>query len=314
MKITWFLGFCVLIAGCTTAQPLVGSSSRNPSSLSSLELCQRLNSLEIHAHRGAWDRPENMMQAFLRAIDQGADYIEMDLQITKDDHIVVAHDAFMKKECRDAQGKEIHGQVFYRQMTLETVKTYDCGSVVTRGAPVPGEKIPTLIEVLNSLKLKTAKSGRPLKLNIEIKFNPTQPQYYPSREFYVGRILATITESGIEPSRVMIQSFDIDILRLVRAKRADLRMAPLFSDLANGVKIAQELKADLITPHFDKVDPTMLAAFHQKSITHPGGIKVVPWTVNDPDKAKQLIEWGVDGLITDNPEWFDFAKSFCVGK
>ncbi|KYG64001.1 hypothetical protein AZI86_14435 [Bdellovibrio bacteriovorus] len=311
MKSIWLAGLSLMVAGCVTSNSKVADLDRQPSSVESARLCQKLQTMEIHSHRGAWDRPENMMTAFLRGVEQGADFIEMDLQISKDDQVVVAHDAFMKKECRDSEGREIPGQIFYRKMTLEKIKTYNCGSFVTRGSPVPGEKISTLAEVLDVLKNKTTLRGKPLKLNIEIKYNPTQPEYYPDREFYVDRILSVIDRSGIDPARVMIQSFDIDTLRVVRSQRRDLRLSPLLSDARGGVKIAQELRAELVTPHFSQVTPQMLADFHASTSIHPLGIKVVPWTVNEPDKAKMLMEIGVDGVITDNPEWFQFAKSFC---
>lgn len=312
MRNIWLAGLSILVAGgCATSNSNMAGESRGLASYAPTPMCQKLHTMEIHSHRGAWDRPENMMTAFLRGADQGADFIEMDLQITKDNHIVVAHDAFMKKECRNSEGKEIPGQVFYRKMTLEKIKTYNCGSVVTRGTPVPGEKISTLAEVIDVLKNKDTTSGKPLKLNIEIKYNPAQSEYYPAREFYVSRILSVIEKSGIDPARVMIQSFDIETLRVVRGKRADLRLAPLLSDARGGVKIAQDLRAELVTPHFSQVTPQMLADFHAPTVIHPQGIKVVPWTVNEPDKAKMLMEMGVDGIITDNPEWFQFAKNFC---
>jgi glycerophosphoryl diester phosphodiesterase len=299
----------LLLAACAT--PSEVNSPRNPSSFSTQAKCADLKAIEIHAHRGAWDHPENMMTAFLRAVDQGADFVEMDLQISQDDQIVVAHDAYMKRECRDSKNNPVPEQTFYRKMTLEKIKTYDCGSVVPRGLPVPGEKISTLAEVLEGLRNKMTTRGVPIKFNIEIKYNPTQPEYYPAREFYVDRILEVIEKSGIEAARIMIQSFDVDTLKVVRLKRTDLRLSPLLSDAKGGVKIAQALKAELVTPHFSQVSPEMLAEFHAPTSTHPHGIKVVPWTVNDPENAGQLLQWGVDGLITDNPEWLSFAKGFC---
>lgn len=294
-----------LLTGCATSS--VQSPSTPPRAPTSTSLglqCSSLQRLEIHSHRGAWDRPENMMTAFLRGIDQGADYIEMDLQISADNEVIVAHDAFMKKECRDSKGAPI-GQLFYRKMTVPQIKSFDCGSQVPKGATVPGEKISTLAEVIAGLKDKRTPKNEPIKLNIEIKYNPTQPDFYPDRAFYVERILATIERSGIDPRQVMIQSFDFGILREVLKRRADLRLAPLLSDAKEGIAIANELRAELVTPHYGQVSPAMLKAFHDQ------GIKVVPWTVNDPENAEKLIRWGVDGIITDNPEWFQFAEKFC---
>lgn len=309
MKRILFAGICFISWGCATRP----SPERTPSSSTSLapaEMCRTLTKLEIHSHRGAWDRPENMMSAFLRAIDQGADYIEMDLQISADDEIIVAHDAYMKKECRDFLGNPI-GNIFYRKMTTKQIKSFDCGSYVPKGATVRGERISTLAEVLAQLKDKRTTKGEPLKLNLEIKYNPAQPQNYPEREFYVSRVLDTLDRSGIQPNQVMIQSFDVGILKEVRKRRRDLRLSPLLSDVKNGVAIAQELRAELVTPHYGQVTPEMLKQFHAATAVHPQGIKVVPWTVNDPENARRLIEWGVDGLITDNPEWFQFAEGFC---
>lgn len=296
----WYVSVILLSFGCAS-KPKMGS--REPSSAPML--CQNLHRMEIHSHRGAWDRPENMMSAFNRAISQGADFVEMDLQISKDNQIIVAHDAYMKDECLDTKGQPLPKRVYYRDMTVAQIKTYDCGSRVRAGRSVPGEKISTLAEVLAELKDRHTNKGTPLGLNIEIKYNPTQPQFYPSREFYVDRILEVIDRSGIDTSRTMIQSFDVGVLQVVRQKRASFKLSPLLGEALDGVQIAKDLKAELVTPHFGLVSPEMLSKYHEN------GIRVVPWTVNHPEQALQMIEWGADGIITDYPEWIDFTKRFC---
>ncbi|WII73065.1 glycerophosphodiester phosphodiesterase family protein [Bdellovibrio sp. 22V] len=294
--------FFILIfsIGCASTSP---TPQRQPSSAPLL--CQNISRMEIHSHRGAWDRPENMLSAFHRGVEQGADFIEMDLQVSKDNQLVVAHDVFMKDECLDAHGKSLPQRVYYRNMTVQEIKSYDCGSKVKTGTPVPGEKISTLTEVIKSLKNRKTSRGLPLGLNIEIKYNPTQPQYYPSRDFYVDRLLEVLDQTQVNPGQVMVQSFDVEILKVVRKKRPSIRLSPLFGDAKNALQIAKDLNVELITPHYGQVSPAMLASFHSN------GIRVIPWTVNYPEEALKLVEWGVDGLITDHPEWIDFTKKFC---
>lgn len=278
-------------------------TERAPSS--AVGLCQTLKAFEIHSHRGAVDRPENMMTAFRRAVDLGADWVEMDLQISLDDQVIVAHDAYMKGECLAENGQPLPERVYFREMTVAQIKKYDCGSKVHSGQAAPGERISTLQEVLHELEPLRTRRGQPLKLNLEIKYNPTQPRFYPDRGTYAERVLATIDASGWPEDRLMIQSFDVDILRVIRSRRPSLLLSPLLSDASQGVEIAQSLRTKLVTPHYGQVSADRLREFHA------AGIRVIPWTVNRVDEAMSMIERGVDGVITDQPDLFLFAERFC---
>jgi glycerophosphoryl diester phosphodiesterase len=245
-----------------------------------------------------------MLTAFLRSVELGADVIEMDLQITKDDHVVVAHDANLKQECLPENSPK--KDVFFRDLKLAEVKTFDCGSRVRVGQPVPGEKISTLAEILKETRVSLTHRGRPLGYNIEIKYNPTQPQFYPSRSHYVDLLLKVLDESKIENSRLLVQSFDVEILRVLREKRPEIRISPLLSDVKDGLQIAQMLKTDLITPHVGQLSPQMLEAFHK------AGVQVIPWTVNTLEEVLRVIELGADGAITDHADLFRMAQRMCM--
>lgn len=303
------LAFCVVSFGCASAGPK-SDSFRAPSSVPTppAQRCEVLNHLEIHAHRGSNDRPENMISAFERGVDLGADMIELDLQISKDDQVVVAHDAFLRADCLDPKGKELTGKVFFRDLTVAQIKTFDCGSNSKTGRPVPGEKVPTLAEVFKALENRTTSRGRPIGLNIELKYNPTQPQFYPSRQIYAALVLKTIRESGWASSRLLLQSFDVGILETLRSQGAEYRLSPLLSDAKGGIATARRLRTDTVTPHYGQVTPEMIGDFHR------AGLRVIPWTVNDPEDARRMIDLGVDGLITDRLDLFLLSKYFCGGK
>lgn len=273
--------------------------------LSEAKICQNLSQMEIHSHRGASDRPENMLTAFHRAVKQGADLVEMDLQFSKDNQLVVAHDAYLKPECLDKYGRVPSDKVFFRNLTVDQIKEFDCGSRVKSGQAVPGERISTLSEVLESLRFSQTTSGQDLGLNIEIKYNPTQPQFYPPRDVYIEELLRVLDQSGIETSRLMVQSFDIEILKVLRERRKDLTISPLLSNVKDGLEIARELQAELITPHVSQVSPAMLKIFRKDHV------RVVPWTVNKWEEILKVIEMGVDGAITDRPDLFHHLRLKC---
>lgn len=292
--------FCsFLSASCSSHEKL----QRAPSSERSR--CEKLRDLEIHSHRGSNERPENMISAFLRAVEQGADFIELDLQVSGDNQVMVAHDVYLRADCLDPKSQPLTEKVFFRNLSLKEIKSYDCGSRSKIGQPVPGERVPTLREVFVALKDKKTPRGTPIGLNIELKFNPSQAQYFPTRSQYVSLVLAEIHRSGWEPSRIFIQSFDVEILQVFRDQGARYRLSPLLSDVRNGIAIANGLQADTVTPHYGQVQPEMLRAFHAAKV------RVIPWTVNSPQEITRLVDLGVDGLITDRLDLVSFAKDFC---
>lgn len=273
-------------------------------------LCHALSALQIQAHRGAADRPENMISAFLRGAELGTDVVEMDLQFSRDNQVIVAHDPFLRAECLDSDGVPLgRRRVLIHDLTLEEIRRYDCGSNVKAGiTAVPGERTPTLAEVLEALRPVRTRRGLPLGLNIEMKYDANHPEYFPSREAYVHLMLQVLDAGGIEPSRLLIQSFDVPILAVLRQQRPQLKVSPLLSDATHGVEIARDLGAETVTPNIDQITPERVAAFHAMK----PAVRVIPWTVNSPDVAVRMINDGVDGAITDHPDLFiRLAQDLC---
>ncbi|MFT7721676.1 MAG: glycerophosphodiester phosphodiesterase family protein [Roseateles sp.] len=281
----------LLAAGCAA-----GSGAVQPAA----PTCAVLNRLELHAHRGSDDRPENMVSAFQRAVDRGADMVELDLQVSRDDHLIVAHDAFMRADCRDPQGRALAGRVFIRDLTAAQAQAFDCGA-----RPGAAERVATLPEVFRALGGRVTARGRPVGLNIELKYDPASPQRYPGRERYAALVLQAVRASAWDASRILLQSFDIGLLEALRAQGAAYRLSPLLSDAGDGIATARRLRTDTVTPHHGQVTPEMLAAYRQ------AGLRVIPWTVNDVAEAQRLIDLGVDGLITDRLDFFPLARHAC---
>ncbi|MDI9919157.1 glycerophosphodiester phosphodiesterase family protein [Rhodococcus sp. IEGM 1379] len=175
-------------------------------------------------------------------------------------------------------------------LNLEQVKTMDCETQQLAGYPeqqtVPGATMRTLNEVLTLVKAYNAPD---LKLNIETKVEAGAPHETAPREQFVSVVLDTIRSAGMMDS-VTIQSFDWGSLMLT------LELAPSVPvvALANGDFLQGGKVSD---PGF-----TLYPTAGMIESAHARGIKVIPWTVDDPATMHALIDLGVDGIITDFPD------------
>ena len=246
--------------------------------------------VEVHGHRGARAaRPENTMAGFAFAIAAGADYIELDVHATRDDVLVVTHDpVFNPAIC---QGRRDGSSVVVRELTVEEIRGWDCGTLrhprFPRQEAVPGARIPTLDEVLAL--------GGPIRFNIEAKSFPRFPQYAPPAERYAELLLAAVRRREAEP-RVLLQSFDFRVLHAVRRLAPDLPLAALWEHgREDFVSIAREAGTTTVAPQHTLVTPEKVEAAQRK------GLAVVPWTANGRTNWERLLRAGVDGIITDDP-------------
>jgi len=246
--------------------------------------------IQVHGHRGARAvLPENTMPAFEYAIDQGADAIEMDVVVTKDDVPVISHDPILKPAiCRSPSG---HRGII-RKLTFSELREWDCGSRVNprfpNQKPVPGARIPALDEVLSL-------AGRGSFLfNIEAKTGRSELD--PNPVHFAQLLLKSIDGHNLRP-RVIVQSFDFRILIAMKQLAPEIRLAALYEDgrLGDFVSIARNAGTQIIAPEKVLVTPAKVTAAHQ------AGLQVIPWTANTPQEWDVLITAGVDGIITDDP-------------
>ncbi len=244
----------------------------------------------VHGHRGARAvLPENTLPAFEYAIQTGADALEMDVAVTKDDVLVVSHDPTINpKICRGPRETAV-----IRELTLAELRQWDCGALRNPAfpdqKPVPGTRIPTLDEVLD-----LAPRGS-FDFNIETKSFPDKPQFTPPPEKFSGLLLEAIRRHKLE-KRVIVQSFDWRTLRAMKKMAPEIRLSALYEfGLRSFVSIAKEAEANIVSPHH------LLVTESKVREAHGAGLQVVPWTANSPGQWEHLISAGVDAIITDNP-------------
>ena len=229
----------------------------------------------VWAHRGASAyAPENTMEAFRLAIDMKADGIEIDVHLSKDGHIVVIHD---EKIDRTSNGQ---GKV--TDYTLEELKNFDFGYKFYRQKRM-GVRIPTLDELYELY------STTDLTINVEIK---------SADPAIIEPLHATAVKYGMV-DKIYYSSFNHEQLMRMKRVYADAKVAPLYGfNMPYAWEYAKTLGVFAMHPHFDQL--SLYDEYVDKC--HEYGVRVNPWTIDDPEVAKALAEKGVDAFITNVPD------------
>jgi glycerophosphoryl diester phosphodiesterase len=230
--------------------------------------------LQRVAHRGySAVAPENTLPALAGALLAGATLVEFDVRTTMDGVPVVIHDRTVD---RTTDGS---GQV--SELTLGEVRALDAGSWFSPA--FAGLRVPLLSEVLDLLEASAGAAG----LLLEIKAPATLEQ--------VKAILGQVADRDLLP-RTVVQSFDPQVLALVREAAPDVRRGLLRLRFdAETVPLAKDLGVVCCNPALGDVlgDPATVEALIR------AGIDVLPWTANDMSQWPALVRAGVAGLITD---------------
>ena len=265
---------------------------------------------DLQGHRGARGlAPENSMPAFIKAMELKVTTLELDVVITKDLKVVVSHEPWLNAAiCLDADGNRIAAEkqkdynIF--EMTIDELQKYDCGSI---GHPSFPEQVseptvkPLLSQVFEIVERYVAENGLPpIYYNIEIKSTVDDEAggLQPDIETFTHLVFETFEKSGIEPARILMQSFDFRVLQVWHKNTDKYPLAALVSN----AKSWQENIADLgFTPQVYSPNYKLLSESKIKEIK-AAGMAVVPWTVNTTEEMRELLEWGADGIITDYPD------------
>lgn len=224
--------------------------------------------VEIMAHRGASDAaPENTMAAIRGAIEDGADWVEIDVQETADGNVVVFHDSdFMKVAGADMK---------IWDATTEDLKDIDIGGWF---APeFSDQRVPTLAEVLDECNGK-------IGVNIELK-------YYGHDQQLEERVVDIVESRGMA-SEVILMSLKMEGVRKMKALRPDWHVGLLMSVAAGNLN---KIKADFVAVNASFATPAFVRSVHRAQK------EIYVWTVNDASSMSRMISRGVDGLITDKP-------------
>lgn len=264
------------------------------------------------------------MAGFRAAMAVGVDTLELDVHLSADGIPMVTHDPALNRDItRTEQGDWLPGPgPLVRSLSANQLRTRFRVDRARPDGPVAknfpeqqpsdGERMPTLQQVLALLRTPGAEN---LRANIEIKVNPRSPDDTPPVDTLVRTVLDTIHAAEAE-DRVTIQGFDWRVQQLVQKLAPDIPTAylsaqrPDFDTIADGAwtagfdlktygtlpKMIKAAGGAIWSPHFNDVTPALLTEARQL------GIQVVPWTVNQPADMARLMDWGVDGLITDYPD------------
>lgn len=229
---------------------------------------------KIFAHRGASAyAPENTLEAFALAMEQGAEGIELDVQLTKDGEVVVIHDETIDR-VSDHTG-------LVKDYTLAELKTFDFSNHME---VYKGAEIPTLKEVLHLVKPGT------MEVNIELK---TGICWYPEIE---EKVLEIVKEMDMQ-ERVIYSSFNHYTVQKIRALDKNAQTAYLFSDVI--LDVEQYAKSTGVDGLHPAIYHLHMADFWEKY--KESGLKVRVWTVNSYELLKEFIEKDIDAVITNVP-------------
>ncbi len=228
-----------------------------------------VRTMEVTAHRGASVKyPENTMSAFIGAKELGADWIELDVQQTKDKKLIVLHDTNLKRTTG------VNKNTW--EVTFDEVKKLDAGSFFSD--EFKGEKIPLLEEVIEFAK------ENDIKLNIELKPTGNETDFESS-------VVDLINEYDFASSSV-ITSQVYSVIENVKNYDKNIKTVYVMS-LAYG-DILKLDKADAFSIEASSINKTLVKKIHNS------GKEVYAWTVNTKESITDMINLNVDNIITDD--------------
>ncbi|MFD5629404.1 glycerophosphodiester phosphodiesterase [Streptomyces sp. NPDC127072] len=246
----------------------------------------------IVSHRGASGyAPENTLAAADKAAELGFDWVETDVQRTRDGELVVLHDDTLE---RTTDVERVHpGRAPWKveDFTAAEVALLDAGSWF--GPSYAGARVPALRQFVDRV------SRNHQKLLLEIK----NPELHPGIERQTLKLLSN--EGWLDPAHVdgglIIQSFSADSVRTVHDLHPGVKTAllgtPSFGDLAECARFA-----DQINPAYASLSVGYIAAVRALRGPHGRPLEIFTWTVDDADDARRAAGYGVDGIITNTPD------------
>jgi glycerophosphoryl diester phosphodiesterase len=290
-------------------------------------LAQR--TIDLQGHRGARGLlAENTLPSFALALQMEVTTLELDVVVTQDDELVISHDPALNPDItRDAQGRFLGSKgPDIRQLTFEQLQSYDVGRInpTTRYSQIfpaqkgqDGVRIPRLKDLFELVKNQ---GNTQVKFAIETKITPQRPDQTPEPERFVQLLLQEIKAHGMS-ERVQILSFDWRTLQAVQKTAPGMPTVYITAQLAAldnlGIKSGQPSAWTAGFQHAQHGSvPKMIKAAggtHWSSFwreldaqkvreAQSLGLKVLAWTVNDRQSMGQMLDLGVDGLVTDRPD------------
>ncbi|CAH0344305.1 glycerophosphodiester phosphodiesterase family protein [Bacillus sp. CECT 9360] len=237
------------------------------------------------AHRGASGyAPENTIAAFDKAVEMKSDYIEIDVQRTKDGELVIIHD--------NKVDRTTDGTGYVKDLTFDQIRNLDAGS--WKGEEFTGEKVPTFDEILDRYRGRTG-------ILIELK----NPELYPGIEESVALKLKERNMDKPRNEKIIVQSFNFDSMKKMDRLLPRVPVGVLTSSrLHTSEQALKEFStyAEYFNPNYGIVSKDLVERVHSLDM------KIASWTVRSQATADFLLDMKVDGIITDYPDYVDPRK------
>lgn len=289
---------------------------------------------DVQGHRGARGlKPENTLPAFETALDLGVTTLELDMHFTSDGIVVIAHDdRIVATKCglnpeTDIDAPDPDSLIFQgnrlliSHLTWEQIQAYRCDRNPDKASfpeqdnsptPLAGDdyhipsldQVFTFVETYSESELKTEaqrKNAQEVLFNIETKRKADNPEAIG--DDFNGKTLGAFETAILEiikkhelEDRVIVQSFDYRSLWVIHASNENISLAALSTGHIPDLEQIATMGAAIWSPDYRDLTPELVQEAHNL------GLKAIPWTVDDSKTMLLLIEWGVDGIITDRPD------------
>jgi glycerophosphoryl diester phosphodiesterase len=294
---------------------------------------------DLQAHRGGLGlTTESTLEGFANAIELGVTTLELDTQVTQDEKVVITHDRRVSGvKCQDTapafpgDAEFPYVGKFINTLTLAQIKTMNCGYQAL--PDFPGQEVASgpMIELSDVFELVESYKAKQLMLNIETKVEAGAPQETAPRPLFVRRVWEEIRDAGMS-DQVTIQSFDWGALMAMHTLAPDLPLVALTNrdflqvgqpgaspwlggidaDDFGGDFVAAAASIDGVTalspvqgfPQNGRISDPGFVPYPDRQMVddaHRRGLKLIPWTIDDPGTMDYFIDLGVDGIITDYP-------------
>lgn len=237
-------------------------------------------------HRGASGHaPEHTLVSYQMGENMHGDYIEVDLQMTKDGQLVAMHD--------DTVDRTTNGTGLVNEMTLAEMKKLDAGSWFNEQYPqyakpeYRGVNVPTLEEVFQTF-------GKNKRYYIETK----SPEVYPGMEI---ELLRLVNHYEIDKDTLLVESFSSDSLKKMKELDPSINLIQLLSNRSNVMITDEEISNIKEYAKGIGLNHQYLTQEYVQKVVE-SGLDLYPYTVNEKERMKQLIIWGVTGMFTNFPD------------
>ena len=285
-------------------------------------ILSKSNYIKIYGHRGARGvLPENTLESFKYLFENNIHAYETDILISKDFIPVITHDFRLDPSyTKDINNNWIEDEnIKIIDLTYDQILQFDVGTLnklskygrkFVNQKSLQNQKIPKLSELL---KLTSDNIVEDLLINLEIKSTPVEKNLTPEPDEMVKIIIDEVSRSNLE-DRIIYSSFDWRVLREIKERDSKIPRAYLtsgakgkiydkspwldFTPLHNGVELPELIRAlggSAWHPNYKDVNKEIV------QISHDKGLPVNVWTVNRESDMLRMIDYGVDGIMTDYP-------------